>query len=486
MMPSRSPVPAKSPSGSDHAERLLISTECPNCGGPLDFDEGIHAIECRHCKTRLLITGRKRLQTYSVDPSVDASSASRIAKVLLGGHGVPQCELVFVPYYRFTAHDFFWYQGGALNAAGILREVAEPPGWKALFAEESHKADAAIKVISVRWGREQQEATAIASRAAIGLVHLTEGLDLKSRLIDRTFIASVVDRPSLFSLSVRAAALKLRVLQRGIEERGTIVAVSVPPEAAVKRALQTYERSVAMRATVCQSLSVIYFPYWLARAHDEPAIIIDAVTGGVTDPDVPLSVARELSTGAQAVPAAIELRALVCPNCGWDFPVRPDDVAFICSSCDRAWQLIGAQLRPIEAAVADVHLQDGQPAVYLPFWVLSKRIYGENHNFFVAAFRYKNLRNLHQLATRLTGLQPEYATGGPRHGQMIGCFYDEDDAVRLSRFLEVRKRIEPGVQENEDPAVQKAVLTWIPFAVKGGYLIDPFLGANLLNQNLLG
>ena len=486
MMPSRSPVPPKSPSGPDHAERLLVSTECPNCGGPLDFDEGITAIECRHCKTRLLITGRKRLQTYSVDPRVDASSALRIAKQVLGGQGVPQCELVFIPYYRFTAHDFFWYQAGTLNDAGILREAAEPPGWKVLFAEESHKAGAAGKAMSVSWGGEQQDATAIVSRTAIGLIHLTEGLDLKSRLIDRTFIASAVDRPALFSLAVRASALKLRLLQKGIEERGTIVAVSVPPEAAVKRALQTYERRVAMRATVCQSLSVIYFPYWLARAHDERAAIIDGVTGGVTDPDVPLSVARELSAGAQAVPAAIELRALTCPNCGWDFPVRPDDVAFLCSSCDRAWQLIGAELRPIEAAVADVRLQEGQPAVYLPFWVLSKRIYGENRNFFVAAFRYKNLRNLHQLATRLTGQQPEYATGGPRHGQMIGCFYDENDAGRLSRFLDVRKRIGPGAQEKEDPAVQKAVLTWIPFAVKGSYLIDPFLGANLLNQNMLG
>jgi DNA-directed RNA polymerase subunit RPC12/RpoP len=485
MMPLQNPEPSTRPSGPDQGERLSVSTQCPNCGAPLDFDEGIHAVECHHCKTHLLVTGRKRLQTYTVDPSVDALTASRTAQLVLGARSVPQSKLLFVPYYRFTAHDFFWYTPDTVNSAGILRETAEPPGWKALFAEQARKADViADKAMSLSWG-EQKGATAGASHAAIGLLHITEGLDLKSRLIDRTFIASVVERPALFSLGVRGSALKLRLLQsKGIDERGTIVAISVPPQAAVQRALQTYEQRVAMRATVCQSLSVIYFPYWVVGSDGDRAAIIDGVTGGVADPDLPRSVARELSAGGEAAPATIELRALTCPNCGWDFPVRPEDVAFLCSSCDRAWQLIGAELRPIEAAVADVRLPEGQAAVYLPFWVLSKQMLGENRDFFVAAFRYKNLRNLHQLASSLTGRQPEYTTGGPRRGEMIGCFYDEDDACCLSRFLEVRKRIGPGAEEKEEPAVEKAVLTWIPFGVRGSYLIDPFLGTNLY-QNML-
>ena len=35
---------------------LVVSTECPLCGAPLDFAEGSNAVRCQHCRSNLLVT----------------------------------------------------------------------------------------------------------------------------------------------------------------------------------------------------------------------------------------------------------------------------------------------------------------------------------------------------------------------------------------------------------------------------------------------
>ena len=50
--------------------RLVVSTECPTCGAPLDFKEGSNAVRCQYCRSNLLITGRKHVLSYYVKPKV--------------------------------------------------------------------------------------------------------------------------------------------------------------------------------------------------------------------------------------------------------------------------------------------------------------------------------------------------------------------------------------------------------------------------------
>ena len=53
---------------------LVVSTECPLCGAPLDFTEGSNAVQCLHCRSNLLVTGRKQVLSYYVAPNPYISS----------------------------------------------------------------------------------------------------------------------------------------------------------------------------------------------------------------------------------------------------------------------------------------------------------------------------------------------------------------------------------------------------------------------------
>ena len=91
---------------------LVVSTECPLCGAPLDFTEGSNAVQCLHCQSNLLVTGRKQLLSYYVAPKIDAHRAmSRLTAAQLQRDTVFQfvkSQLYFIPYYRLTGHDFRW------------------------------------------------------------------------------------------------------------------------------------------------------------------------------------------------------------------------------------------------------------------------------------------------------------------------------------------------------------------------------------------
>ncbi|WDT75286.1 MAG: hypothetical protein MPW16_18720 [Candidatus Manganitrophus sp.] len=92
--------------------RLTVSTGCPTCGAPLDFTEGSHAIQCGHCRSRLLVTGRKQLLSYFISPKLDVHRAVAKALLALKEEGV-ECRVIeprlyFIPYYRLTGHDFLW------------------------------------------------------------------------------------------------------------------------------------------------------------------------------------------------------------------------------------------------------------------------------------------------------------------------------------------------------------------------------------------
>lgn len=97
--------------------RLIVSTECPTCGASLDFTEGSHAIQCGHCRSRLLVTGRKQLLSYAISPKLDVHRAA--AKALLAQK--PEDILFFC-----TSCARGWQiEGSALSQ--IDYQVAHPP-----------------------------------------------------------------------------------------------------------------------------------------------------------------------------------------------------------------------------------------------------------------------------------------------------------------------------------------------------------------------
>jgi LSD1 subclass zinc finger protein len=106
----------------------VVSTECPSCAAPLDFSEGTNAVQCLHCHSKLLVTGRKKVLSYFVSPAVDhnraIASAMRAQQEQDRERRVIKPKLYFIPYYRLTGNDFRWERHPVSRLSKILYTVS--------------------------------------------------------------------------------------------------------------------------------------------------------------------------------------------------------------------------------------------------------------------------------------------------------------------------------------------------------------------------
>src|SRR5262249_54246517 len=114
---------------------------------------------------------------------------------------------------------------------------------------------------------------------------------------------------------------------------------------------------VVYRQVLGRVLSLIYFPLWiveLSQGTERWLTVVDAVAESVVQSRAPLALADALAQGPVDAHRITGLRPLVCPNCGGDLPVEPDDVIFLCGTCGRAWQIHGAELTETPHEIAHV------------------------------------------------------------------------------------------------------------------------------------
>jgi hypothetical protein len=238
---------------------------------------------------------------------------------------------------------------------------------------------------------------------------------------------------------------------------------------------------------------VIYFPFWVVEVEcqgKQRLTIIDAVVDSVVTLDAAPALYTVLNRGPSADPQIIGFRPLVCPNCGWDLPLRPDDFIFFCSSCNRVWQITGQELAEVSYQVAEQPWVGTQDSLqYLPFWVLQE---GSGHGFqrfFVPAFRYRRLKLLNDLAMNMSRRQPAYSVTNSATPELQGCYYDQEDAMRLAQFasagLRAKNPEELRTMQDEQLPISGATLTWFPFADQGYSLVEPFTKTSLPRQLLL-
>ena len=143
------------------------------------------------------------------------------------------------------------------------------------------------------------------------------------------------------------------------------------------------------------------------------------------------------------------------------------------ASCEKAWQLQGPDMTSVRHEIAAV--PGVADAVYLPFW----RLEADGGQSCVPAFRYRRLKALADLATRLSAkpLRWEHWTG-PRP-PLRGCFYDVDDAGLLAQFVAV------GAGRPMEDRAGRATLVWLPFKRESRSLVDPFTGMGLQESLLV-
>ena len=475
-------------------DRLLVSTQCPSCGAPLDFGEGTNCVACPYCRSRLLVTGRGQTLAYTVTTRVDGREAFAIARFAEPGGGGPfRCGeplLFFLPYYRFRALELRWQR--------------PEPTPRPLEVEEPVRSGDYQPAISIE---------AVLADLAPG----PEDVEFHERHIEKNFLAIELPAIELLSLGLRATVLKLSLFGRGaLEARGTVVAPQMSSAAAVERGERLIEgHNVARRALVGRQLSLVYFPFWFVpvdRPGRRTVTVVDAVSQAIVlrDGDADWMQRLRAEGGGERT---LGFRPLRCPNCGWDLALRPDDVIFYCTSCFRAWQiaaeeLVGVAHRVAEPPRGDVpHLGDfiddglrGPASVadevttvrnvpFLPLWSLRGAIGGDPLRRFLApAFQCRRLKTLADLAARLSRIEPELVASERLPEAAHGAYLDQRDAAELALFAEVgggaERFDEVAARAGETLRVDESELVWVPFGADAYSYLDPFTGA-AIPKNLL-
>jgi DNA-directed RNA polymerase subunit RPC12/RpoP len=479
---------------------VVVSTECPMCAASLDFPVGTNAVRCAHCRSNLLVTGRKRVLSYSIAPAVDAARAVAQVKTALAGAGahgrVQDGRLFFVPYYRLTGQEFRWERPAAPGRPALSLGALSPERGS---ASRSSRISEDGLLATIQWAGALLGEVVGKSTSVPAPVNLMMGDNtlaagehpvFHDRYIDRSFLACHAPELGVESLGLRASTLKVTLFRpEALAAIGRVVPVDLATDTALAIGMQVVGADAIVHRTVLgRVLSVMYFPFWLVEIEDDAATrlaIVDAVAETVVKLDAPASLLSELDrpVGNHEV---VGFRPLSCPNCGWDLPVKPDDVIFFCASCERAWQLHGTEFDAVPAEVARLAPSAGEPSSgtkYLPCWVFEM---GPGMRLFAPAFRFRRLKFLSDLARNLARARPQWeALSGPKP-ELHGCYYDVEDGALLAQFTRAggtASGVATGVVD-EAGVITAAKLAWFPFALEQRAFLDPFTRLPL-PENLL-
>lgn len=497
---------------------LTVATHCTNCGAPLEFTEGVNALQCSHCKTNLLVTGRKQILSYFISPKLPIQRAVALASLAVKNTGVEyrvvDPKLYFLPYYRFTGQEFRWENAppSAKSDSADSPPVLEPRGrgrrdidkWNLAFLAvagfqyllRSHFVATAIAAIAAgalalyrRMNHAETETPVppIMDPRRIGKTlpdrpgSFGEYL-FADRHIERNFIACDLEGFGVFSLGFRAAVLKLELFRKeALPADSRVATVKMTPDQAQDQAIKQAEpEKVLYRTILGRILSIVYFPFWMVEVESagrRRIVIVDAVAETVVHRDAPVEILTKLSGSPPANPPIAGFRPLTCPNCGWDLPLRSDDVLFFCAHCRKAWLLSGSELSMLPYAVAGKN-GNGQPQAsdYLPFWEV--RVEGDEAPYFIPAFRLNRLKFLYDLARALSSAQPAYSPMTGALPPLHGGYYDRDDALKLAAFVRTGMKAKSskhlaGITE-KPLVVASAELRWLPFQTQGPSLVSPY------------
>jgi DNA-directed RNA polymerase subunit RPC12/RpoP len=490
---------------------FIVSTECPTCSAPLDFSEGTNAVQCGHCSSKLLVTGRKQVLSYFIRPKVDHYRAIAAAMKAHQERGneckVIRPQIYFIPYYRLTGNDFRWEEAPRVQLKPDI-EYGQTGGYGGDYEweYEDNKIDFgtifrhAEDLIDIIFGGKCGPGGPIgnAHKETIPNTLAAGGSDnegpakvqIADRYVEKNFVACDLHGEGLYSLGLRPAVLRLELFQKGeLESLGKIV----NPDLGINEAMGSGMKEVSMQPLLFRSvlgriLSIIYFPFWvieMERGEERIAAIVDGVSQSVAKPDAATSIYSVLNKPPRSESQTVGFRPLACPNCGWDLPLRPDDVIFFCSSCSRAWQIYGSELTEVPYQTVQVDDMEGH-LKYLPFWVLIAKAGAEASTFYIPAFRFRRLKMLADLAANITRKKPDYAVCSDEKQEpkeMQGCFYDTEDAFLLAQFVQAGIKSQNADEmkkfNKDDLILQGATLTWIPFKVNGCSLVDPFTGTSI-------
>ncbi len=453
-----------------------IALKCPQCGAEVSLEEDASVFRCEFCESTLMPTGRNEVQSFFFPPK---GTKEQVGKALLkalekkmGRFEMKKASLVYAPYWRVK---------------GLLFQHA--------------------------FGRKYEN-------TLYGGTAYDFFKEIRAVAYNRTFPAFASDGWGVFSLGLRAEAMKMWPYNK--EKMGKeplVLKEDVALEEAVKMALQTpYPSGSADREKIellktqliGERYSLVYFPFYcfsVVQDESERVFIVDGLSHKVVKGKLALD-ELEKEPRRETVPyQPLQFIPFKCANCGWDLPYRPKARIHLCRTCGRAWQEKAGHFQevPYRVCLPDEGKRMGS-FTYLPFWRLTVTIRtpGREYRnlkdfynlfplprvmdqqalekrrirFLIPAFRIRNAAAVDRFATQMARNQPEFTeieTEEFREIRAADVWLPLGEAMEMAGLLlysMVPKRARK-IRETVKAAslqLDEKTLLWLPFLGKGIFL----------------
>jgi hypothetical protein len=276
---------------------------------------------------------------------------------------------------------------------------------------------------------------------------------LLTRILDHTIPGYAGLEIGLSTLGIRAQALRLQPFGREhVEKRNSFLPLEIPLEQAQTDAeglanvffeAEELIPEVILHRIVGKNFSVIYCPIWYVECQHlrgREVFLIDAVggsgIGSLADGSGMQQKLKSEESRKSFEFSEIRFLPFRCPNCGWEFPFRPLSVLHFCPNCRRLfrersgeWAETGFSVIPPPAG------QSWEKLLWVPFWrcktVLESNgerletmasfyqlappprvVNAEKETrrliyFYIPAVKFRDPHVIHNLASRLTFIQPD-------------------------------------------------------------------------------
>lgn len=446
----------------------LVRLDCPSCKGNFYYIDGSMAGRCPYCEAPLIALTRHRLLRFLVRPTAPAPA------------GAEGAQLVLLPFWRLTGLVYGFDFGSKVE----------------LVREPSHSEQ------NVRDG-SGEPGIAVTKRDSGPLK------SFRGRVVDRTTPDPATEAFGVRSLRLRVAVHPKEPFEAGDEGHGLVVPATLEVEAA-REALMTGALSLGyaedgMTTLDCQradlvadSLSLLYYPFWVSRDEAGALLVWDAVSG---EPE-PLGKPgpRPEIAGGTALFDELKVVEARCGSCGEPLAAGSRAAVYPCLACQTFWVAEREGLRPFEARFARPQLSaDGAPLLWLPFWRVETGVEhcgqlatmaGDVRSvlgvlgppgtapsappdsplcYFVPAYGAHRAPRLDFAARDMTRLQPVFEAGRYEAGETFGCYLGPDDAERLG-YVVLLQVIQGNVSRRAASLrirPRKVTLWYAPFADAG-------------------
>ena len=431
--------------------RVFINTECSQCGGSINLEEGTNAVSCPYCRSSFLITGYDKVLSYYIPRNAEERRTAvhaishRYLLTLTDHYRIAEMHLFYLPFYHLRGKIFQFVP--------------------------DHQDDALVPH------------SADANRTQV-----------KTKYLDKSFPATSLEGLKLYSLGVRTSVLQLKLFKKGtLQEKGNVYPVSLGIERALEIGLGKNHKTATDYCVLSRMLSIVYAPVWEVNVkgiNRTFSIIIDALGETIIEDQAPFQFLTDnLTEGKPDTLPTISFHALTCPNCGWDIPPDPGLHVFVCKNCHWVWECGVDGFTETRGTIVRAQGEDELPQLtYFPFWIFPAQKESQRHTVgnpaaarvFIPAFKVRDLSAIYRLATTFTTVQPELdpmpLSNDLPAARIEGAVMKWEDARELADLLVCNGTKKIHLLPQDKPSGQ---LVWLPFYEKGIYLRDALLHAGI-------